>query len=51
MILLANEAKHEFYLTGVPRLVRRAFSASLGAFAYVIRRLGYGARDPGRGEA
>ncbi len=30
LIMLANEAKHEFYLTGVPRPVRGAFSALLG---------------------
>lgn len=50
LLMLANEAKHEFYLTGVPRPVRGAFSALLGAIAYVIGRLGYEARDPGRGE-
>ncbi len=42
LIMLANEAKHEFYLTGVPRPVRGAFSALLGALAYVGKRLGYG---------
>jgi hypothetical protein len=29
-IVLADEAKHEFYLTGVPRPVRGVFSALLG---------------------
>jgi quercetin dioxygenase-like cupin family protein len=42
LIMLANEAKHEFYLTAVPRPVRGAFSALLGALAYVVGRLGYG---------
>jgi hypothetical protein len=42
LILLADEVKHEFYLTGVPRPVRKAFSALLGALAYVVGRLGYG---------
>jgi quercetin dioxygenase-like cupin family protein len=42
LIVLADEAKHEFYLTGVPRPVRKAFSALLGALAYVVGRLGYG---------
>jgi quercetin dioxygenase-like cupin family protein len=43
MIMLANEAKHEFYLTAVPGPARGAFSALLGALAYVVGRLGYGA--------
>jgi mannose-6-phosphate isomerase-like protein (cupin superfamily) len=42
MIVLANEAKHEFYVTAVPRPVRGAFSLLLGALAYVVGRLGYG---------
>jgi hypothetical protein len=42
MMMLANEAKHEFYLTAVPRPVRGAFSVLLGALAYVVGRLGYG---------
>jgi mannose-6-phosphate isomerase-like protein (cupin superfamily) len=46
MIMLANEAKHEFYLTAVPRPARGAFSALLGALAYVIRRLGYEIHPP-----
>ena len=41
MIVLANEAKHEFYVTGMPRPVRGAFSALLGTLAYVVGRLGY----------
>jgi len=41
MIMLANEAKHEFYLTAVPKPARAAFSALLGALAYVVGRLGY----------
>jgi mannose-6-phosphate isomerase-like protein (cupin superfamily) len=49
MILLANEAKHEFYLTGVPRPVRGAFSVLLGALAYVIERLEYEVRPPQHG--
>jgi mannose-6-phosphate isomerase-like protein (cupin superfamily) len=51
MVMLANEAKHEFYLTGVPRPVRRAFSALLGALAHVGKRLGYETHSPryGRG--
>jgi quercetin dioxygenase-like cupin family protein len=44
--MLANEAKDDFYLTAVPRPVRRAFSALLGALAYVGRRLGYEAHPP-----
>lgn len=46
MIMLANAAKHEFYLTAVPRPVRGAFSALLGALAYVVGRLGYEIRPP-----
>jgi hypothetical protein len=46
MIVLANEAKHEFYATGVPRLVRGAFPALLGVLAYLVGRLGYGALSP-----
>jgi quercetin dioxygenase-like cupin family protein len=46
MILLANEAKHEFYLTGVPRPVRGTFSALLGVLAYALGHLGYEARNP-----
>ncbi len=49
MILLANEAKHEFYLTGVPRPVKGAFSVMLGALAYVIERLEYEVRPPQHG--
>lgn len=45
LILLADEAKHEFYLTGVPGPARGAFSALLGAVAYTGGRLGY---DAGR---
>ena len=44
MIMLVSEAKHEFYLTAVPRPARGAFSALLGALAYVVGRLGYRAR-------
>jgi quercetin dioxygenase-like cupin family protein len=46
MIMLANEAKHEFYLTGVPRPVRGAFSALLGMLAYVGKGLGQEAHSP-----
>lgn len=46
LIMLAYEAKHEFYLTAVPRPVRGAFSALLGALAYVIGRLGYEIHPP-----
>jgi quercetin dioxygenase-like cupin family protein len=49
MIMLADEAKHEFYLTAVPGPVRGAFSALLGALAYVVGWLGYGRRPPGYG--
>jgi hypothetical protein len=42
MIVLANEAKCEFYVTAVPRPVRGAFSLLLRALAYVVGRLGYG---------
>lgn len=41
IIMLANEAKHEFYLTAVPKPARAAFSVLLGALAYVVGRLGY----------
>ena len=44
MIMLINEAKHEFYLTAVPRPARVAFAALLGVLAYAVGRLGYGAR-------
>ena len=44
MIMLVNEAKHEFYLTAVPRPARVAFAALLGVLAYAVGRLGYGAR-------
>lgn len=50
MLMLANEAKHEFYLTGMPRPARRAFSALLGALAHLCELLGYEARHPSRGE-
>jgi quercetin dioxygenase-like cupin family protein len=43
LIMLANESKHEFYLTGVPGPAKGAFSALLGAVAYVAGRLGYDA--------
>jgi len=43
-IMLVNEAKHEFYLTAVPRPARVAFAALLGALAYVVGGLGCGAR-------
>ena len=49
-ILPANEAKHEFYSPSVPRPVRGAFSALLGALAYAIGRLGYDARNPPESE-
>lgn len=50
VLMLVNEAKHEFYLTGVPRPVRRAFSALLGALAYTCEILGYEVRHPSKGE-
>jgi quercetin dioxygenase-like cupin family protein len=46
MIMLANEAKHEFYLTSVPGPARGAFSALLGVLAYVVGRLGYETPPP-----
>jgi len=46
MIMLADEAKHEFYLTAVPRPARGAFSALLGALGYVVGRLGYDTHPP-----
>lgn len=46
LIMLVNEAKHEFYWTAVPRPVRAAFSALLGALAYVVGRLGYEIHPP-----
>ena len=44
IMMPVNEAKHEFYLTAVPKPARVAFSALLGTLAYVIGRLGCGAR-------
>ena len=41
LIMLFNESKDDFYLAGVPRPARRAFSVSLEALAYVGGRLGY----------
>ena len=35
-----HSAKHEFYLTAVPRPASVAFAALLGALAYVAGRLG-----------
>jgi quercetin dioxygenase-like cupin family protein len=46
MIMLADEAKHEFYLTSVPRPARGAFSALLGVLAYVVGQLGYETHPP-----
>jgi quercetin dioxygenase-like cupin family protein len=42
MMVLANGAKNDFYFTSAPRPARKAFSALLGALAYVGGRLGYG---------
>jgi len=42
MIMLIGEVKDDFYLTGVPMPVQRAFLAPFAALAYVVRRLGYG---------
>lgn len=42
MMVLANEAKNDFYFTGAPRPVRKTFSALLGVFAYAGKRLEYG---------
>jgi quercetin dioxygenase-like cupin family protein len=46
LIMLVDEAKHEFYLTAVPRPARGAFSALLGALGYVVGRLGYDTHPP-----
>ena len=45
LIMLFNESKDDFYLAGVPRPARRAFSVSLEALAYVGGRLGYRPRS------
>jgi mannose-6-phosphate isomerase-like protein (cupin superfamily) len=47
MMVLANEAKSDFYFTGAPRPVRKAFSALSGALAYAGKRLGYGGFESG----
>jgi hypothetical protein len=46
-VMPTNEAKGDYYLTGVPWPLQRASSAVLGVLAYAGKRLvGYGTRPP-----
>lgn len=47
--VLVDEAKNDFYFTGVPMPVRRTLLKFLTPFAFVGRRLGYGAGRPKHG--
>jgi quercetin dioxygenase-like cupin family protein len=46
LAILADEIKDDFYFTGVPRPVWKAFVAASGVLVRLGRKLGYGTRYP-----